>query len=72
MNDITLSLEEEIHVAEIGRSLELVAQVWESDVALTVDEMCEHLEAVNDIVIKASSFTDFVETTNFSGLERLN
>jgi len=72
MDITTDNLAEDIHIAEIDRALGLVAQVWESTVDLTVDEMCKHLEAVNDIVVKSASFSDFVESTNLIGCEKLN
>jgi hypothetical protein len=72
MDITTDDLAADIHIAEIDRALGLVAQVWEDTEELSVDEMCEHLDAVNDIVTKSSSFNDFVESTNLSGRERLN
>ena len=61
-------LQTEIHLAEIDRSLALVAQVWSSNLELSVDEMCEHLVSVGNIV----DGTSFSESSNLSGLERLN
>ena len=68
----TLTEAEEIHIAEIDRSLALVAQVWEDDANMSVDKVCELLEGINDIVIQNCNFSEFVETSNLKGRERLN
>ena len=71
MKDKKLELNTEIHVTEIDRALALTAQVWEMN-DISVDDMCEQLEAIGDIVDGTSTFGDFCEETGLTGLERLN
>lgn len=68
----TLTEAEEIHIAEIDRSLALVAKVWEDDANMSVDMVCELLDGVNDIVVQNCNFNEFVSTSNLKGRERLN
>ena len=65
-------IDQTVHTAEVDRALALVGQVWESDAELSVDEMCAHLDAIGDVIDETSNFSEFVESANLSGLERLN
>ena len=60
-----------VHTAEVDRAFGLVAQAWENP-NISVDEMCEHLDAIGRIVTEESSFSEFVTENNLMGLERLN
>ena len=71
-NTSTVNHEEELHVAEIQRSMDVVTKVWESDKFLSVDDMCDHMEAIIDVIAKESDFNQFAESVNLTGLERLN
>lgn len=70
--DIQTSNAEEIHTAEIERSLDQVAKVWGSNEVLSVDDMCQHLEAVIDVIDGKSDFNQFVESSNLTSHVRLN
>jgi len=72
MKNLKLELNSEIHITEIDRALDLTAQVWEMNDDISVDEMCEQMEAINDIVVGESTFGDFCKATNLTSLETLN
>ena len=71
MKDKKLELNSEIHVTEIDRALALTAQVWEMN-DISVDDMCDHLNAIGNIVDGESTFGDFCNETGLAGLEKLN
>jgi len=72
MNIRTSKEVQDIHTAEIERSLDQVAKVWESNEVLSVDDMCKHLEAVIDVMDGKSDFNQFVESSNLTSHVRLN
>jgi len=63
---------DELHIAEVTRSLALVGQVWESDTELSVDDMCSQLDSVIDLIDGESNFEQFAESTNLTSCEKLN
>jgi len=56
--------EHEIHDADMDRSFTVICEAWESEEEFTVDEMCEHLEALIKVVERKSTFIDFKNETN--------
>ena len=61
--------EEDIHIAEIERALHSVADAWENDDSIDVDDMCEHLDQVGAVVDKDIGFNEFIDNT---GLKIMN
>jgi len=72
MNTQTNKRTDEIQTAEVERALTLVGNVWESDAILSVDDMCEHLESIIDVIDGKSDFKHCMESSNLANLERLN
>jgi hypothetical protein len=72
MNNTKLTLNTEIHTAEIERALDLTAQVWEMNADISIDDMCNQLDAIGNIVDGTSTFGDFCEATNLTSIEVLN
>jgi len=62
----------EIHTAEVERAMALVGSVWESNAVLSVDDMCEHLESIINVIDGKSDFKQCMDSANLTGLERLN
>ncbi len=61
--------EKEVHIAEIERALNSVADGWENAESLDVDDMCEHLEQVNAVAIKDISFSEFIDNTGLKDIK---
>lgn len=61
--------EEDIHIAEIQRSLNSVADAWENDVSIDVDDMCEHLEQVGAVVDGDIGFNEFIDSTGLKDIK---
>ena len=62
---------DEFQQANILRSLTLAGEaVQEPNV--TVDDLCDYLDALCDVVNKKSDFNTFATTTNLTGHIRLN
>jgi hypothetical protein len=57
--------------ADVLRSIQLVANVWEEDLP-TVDEMTAQLEALIEVVTGKSDFATLTESTNLTSRVRLN
>jgi len=72
MSNEKLELNSEVHTAEIERALELTAQVWESNTSISIDDMCDQLNAIGDIIDGNSTFGDFCEATNLTNNTVLN
>jgi hypothetical protein len=64
--------DEDIRVAETVRSLMVIADSWENDDDLAIDEMADQLEALCDVLDGSSDFQTFAKKTNLTGRERLN
>lgn len=71
MKNLKLALNSETHIAEIDRALDLTARTWK-DPNISIDDMCNQLDAINDIVAGTSTFGDFCNATNLTNLEVLN
>jgi len=61
-----------IQRAEVLLSLQTIEHAWESSDDISMDEMCDHLEAVIAIVEGKSTLTEFNERTNLNSQSRLN
>jgi len=72
MKNTKLELNSEIHITEIDRALDLTAQVWEMNADISIDDMCDQMNAIGDIVDGTSTFGDFCKATNLTSLETLN
>ena len=72
MKNTKLEFNSEVHITEIDRALDLTAQVWEMNANISIDEMCEQIEAVCGVVDSTATFSDFCEATNLTSLETLN
>jgi len=60
-----------IHTAQIDRALAITAKAWEStDVG--VDDMCDHMLAICDVVDGISTIGDFCEVINLTDRNTLN
>ena len=57
-----------VHTAEVDRAFELVACTWESNPNISVDDMCEHLDAIGRIVTKENSLADFITENNITAI----
>lgn len=55
------------HTAEVDRAFGVVAQAWENP-NISVDEMCEHLDAIGEIISGKSAFAEFTESTGLAAL----
>ena len=60
-----------VHTAEVDRAFGVVAMAWENP-NISVDEMCEHLDAIGKIITNESTFTEFVTENNLQDLELIN
>lgn len=63
--------DEEIRTAEIIRALIITSDSWENDI-LSVDDMCDQLDALCDVFEGKMNFIEFSQCTNLVGRERLN
>ena len=54
--------DDEIKDAELLRALGSVVDSWEND-DLDIDEMTDHLEAVNEVAEGKKTFTEFIRKT---------
>jgi len=72
MKNIKPELNTEVHSTEISRAIVLTDQVWQMNANISIDEMCDQLDAISDIIDGNSTFGDFCETTGLVGLEKLN
>ena len=52
------------HTADVDRAFSLVADAWHDNIS--VDEMCEHLDAIGRVITKESSFSEFVTENNLT------
>ena len=60
----------EIQSAYILMSLSAVADSWEND-ELDLEDMCEHLEAVNEVVSGEMDYIDFIKETGLKDIRGL-
>ena len=63
--------EEDLRTAAAIRSLSVMTESWEND-DLSLDDMCDQLDALSDVLDGDKTFSEFTESTNLTGRERLN
>lgn len=67
-----MSTENDIKAAELARAMKLVGDVWEKSVVVTPETMCEHFEALSDMIDEKLDFAEFVAETGLQNQEVLN
>ena len=58
--------EHEIQDADMLRSTIALSEAWDSNAEYSIDEMCEHLDALIAVVERKSDYNDFVNETNIT------
>jgi len=62
----------EVQQAHFMRALDLIADSWENDDDLSIEEMTTQLEQTIEVVNERIDFQEFLETTDLGKRERLN
>ena len=56
---------DDVHFAELERSLITLADSWESAESLSADDMIKHLEEVINVFDGVGGFSEFIKKTGF-------
>lgn len=58
----------DLHAADVLRSLEAAAGSWKND-ELTLDDMCDQLDALGAVADGSIDYAQFIHTTGVKGIQ---
>jgi hypothetical protein len=71
-NDNLSEEEQEVNFEDMLRSLIVISEAWESNKSLYIEDMCDHLEALMEVVDFKLDFSGFLKKTQLINKKYLN
>jgi hypothetical protein len=62
----------EIQETDMDRSANVIVDAWSGDELVSIDEMCEHLDALILVMEGKIDFLEFKEVTHLNGISWLH